>query len=410
MLVNRALKEAVCDLNPSFSEDDNDSVYNKGVSENKMEMNTDSEKEDGVCWMRDSKEAWLEKWWEVKVSCLKSRIQSKNRRKMRTSYISHTQNHNHGRVNRVDITPIDLVDFVHQVSSVSDCYSVKLHAPRGLGLTLLVRYDGNVQVEGLHPLQDGAPSPVQSCGLIEVGDFLIALNDINLEALDFYRCTELLKNLDKLAQEKEIALTFRYSDFIHDKTNHNCNASTYSGVEVDVAAVAAAALSECADCGEEMFDGDDSCDGECSDDDGPTLNLVKCQDQLLQRSGSLEATNGSNKNLAPQGRHSLQADLLQQQERKRESFDPKQNYLYQMQQDELRRKQKLLHMQQLQAQQSQRTVAVQEDDELFLEDSLLTLFGGGGGGGGGRGDARSKNNDSIAPLSSGKMNIFDRRD
>lgn len=82
----------------------------------------------------------------------------------------------------------------------ADCYSVSLHGPYGLGISLFVSFDGVVTVEGLHPLRNGTSSPGQNCEVIKVGDQLVQVNNINLEALSFYSTTELLKDLDKLAK------------------------------------------------------------------------------------------------------------------------------------------------------------------------------------------------------------------
>ena len=159
-----------------------------GESEKKTDTSVDSDMAQECC-LRDSKLNWIEKWWDTKNSPIKSRITK--RRRLRNSVKSKTV-----------CTSISLEDYVTSESSPKDVYFVSLNAPFGVGMSLFVSYEGLVFVEGLHKLRNGGNSPAQNCCLISVGDQLVMLNDINIEALSFYETTDLLKDLDLLAKVK----------------------------------------------------------------------------------------------------------------------------------------------------------------------------------------------------------------
>lgn len=98
------------------------------------------------------------------------------------------------------ISSCTLAFFVDSEASTRDTYTVKLHAPNGLGLSWFVSYEGIVTVEGLHYLSDNSASPAQLCDLIKVGDQLIGFNETNLEILSFYDLTNIMKDVDRHAK------------------------------------------------------------------------------------------------------------------------------------------------------------------------------------------------------------------
>lgn len=149
--------------------------------------------EDDSFWLRDSNESWLEKWWNQAEICdnVKSRIKSKQ---MLNGRITMKES-NHAR-NQIDIIPITLSEFVLEESVAKDIYSVRLNAPRGLGLKLIVTINNKVIVQALNNLSDGKASPAQECGLISIGDQLIKANEIEIEHLNLHGIAEVLKDLD----------------------------------------------------------------------------------------------------------------------------------------------------------------------------------------------------------------------
>ena len=101
---------------------------------------------------------------------------------------------------RTRISTSTLEEFVKSEAQAKDTYLVEFHAPDGLGISLFVSYDGDVEIEGIHYLPNGKPSPALACGKLKVGDELIQLNGINLETLTFQAKTNILKDLDLYAK------------------------------------------------------------------------------------------------------------------------------------------------------------------------------------------------------------------
>lgn len=174
-----------------------------GDSERKVGQEVETDNDSGSCF-RDTKQTWLEKRWEAHksstllkktgtVSSGLSPVGNRlciNKGRQRSSIVHHQPN----------ISAISLTDFVQTTNSPHDCYSVTLHGPHGLGISVFVSFDGMVTVEGLHTLRNGTRSPGQNCEVIRIGDQLMQVNGIRLDALSFYATTELLKDLDKLAK------------------------------------------------------------------------------------------------------------------------------------------------------------------------------------------------------------------
>lgn len=105
----------------------------------------------------------------------------------------------------VSIQTISLEDFVKHEKVIKDSYSVawnSSHNPgKGLGLQLIYRHsDGSVLVDRLNSSRDGNPSPAQLSGVIRAGDTMLYVNEVELAALDLFNLTELLKDLDKIAE------------------------------------------------------------------------------------------------------------------------------------------------------------------------------------------------------------------
>ena len=134
-------------------------------------------------------ESWLMRWKERNQSCVKDRIANRKGTKTRV-----------GSSMRPTFTDISLEAYVTEECVPKDVYFVTLNAPNGVGMNLFVSYEGLVLVQGLYKLRNGSSSPAQNCGVIAVGDQLVQLNDINIEALSFYETTDLLKDLDLLAK------------------------------------------------------------------------------------------------------------------------------------------------------------------------------------------------------------------
>jgi hypothetical protein len=157
------------------------------------------------CCMKDSPPTWLDKWAHTSSSTVKSRMQARrNARGKPSKSILESK-----RVTKkAVIASCSLASFVNKESMPGDTYSIQFHAPDGLGLSLFVSYEGVVTVEGLHYLRNGSTSPAQLCGLISTGDQLVRFNDINIEALNFYATTNLLKDLDKYAKVYFFALSW----------------------------------------------------------------------------------------------------------------------------------------------------------------------------------------------------------
>lgn len=175
---------------------DIDGSRDDGVAENKTETSTYSDKGISSC-LRDSEMNWLEKWWSSSHSNVKTRIASRKQR--------NAKNGQHGKVS---ISNISLEDYVASESTTKDTYFVSLNAPQGVGMNLFVSFEGLVLVQGLYKLRNGLSSPAQNCGVINVGDQLVQLNDINIEALSFYETTDLLKDLDLLAKVTFVGVYF----------------------------------------------------------------------------------------------------------------------------------------------------------------------------------------------------------
>jgi len=105
----------------------------------------------------------------------------------------------------VSIQAIPLEDFVKHEMTIKDTYRVawnSSHNPdKGLGLQLIYRHsDGSVLVDGLSSSRDGSPSPAQLSGVIRAGDVMLYVNEVELAALDLFHLTELLKDIDKIAE------------------------------------------------------------------------------------------------------------------------------------------------------------------------------------------------------------------
>jgi hypothetical protein len=167
----------------------------RGDGENKDDTEDGSELTD--CCMKDSPPSWLDKWAQKTSSAVKSRMQARRNTKGNTGKVALKSE----RVSRrAVISSCSLAAFVERETTPGDTYSIQFHAPNGLGLSLFVSYEGQVTVEGLHYLRSGSASPAQLCGLISTGDQLVRFNDINIEALNFYATTNLLKDLDKHAK------------------------------------------------------------------------------------------------------------------------------------------------------------------------------------------------------------------
>lgn len=155
-----------------------------GDSEKKLESESDADTV--VSCFKDSRPTWQEEWRGSKLS-VKSRIQQRTAGRPKRS------------VNRKGLRLVGsctLTAFVESEALARDTFTVKLHGPKGLGLSLFVSFEGVVTVDGLHYLPDGSPSPAQVCEIIKVGDQLVQFNDVNLEALTFYALTNFLKDLD----------------------------------------------------------------------------------------------------------------------------------------------------------------------------------------------------------------------
>lgn len=177
------------------------SVDNSGDCENKSSMKTESDVDgEEKCCFRDAKLSWLENWTETKSSAVKNRLSFSRRRRKLNEVGLHSTTSGTKKKQTATVCNTSLSEFVESESQSKDTYYVQLHAPYGLGLSLFVSYDGIVTVEGLHYLANKQSSPAQLCGLIKVEDQLIQLNNINIEALDFYKTTNLLKDLDKYAK------------------------------------------------------------------------------------------------------------------------------------------------------------------------------------------------------------------
>lgn len=132
---------------------------------------------------------WLMEWKHRNHSRVKDRVALRK----------NTTNRDINLVRPV-FTNISLEGYVAEESVPKDVYFVTLNAPNGVGMNLFVSFEGLVLVQGLYKLRNGSSSPAQNCGVIAVGDQLVRLNDINIEALSFYETTDLLKDLDLLAK------------------------------------------------------------------------------------------------------------------------------------------------------------------------------------------------------------------
>ena len=105
----------------------------------------------------------------------------------------------------VSINTISLDDFIKHEMVVKDTYTVAWNLSNrpgnGLGLQLIYRHsDGCVVVDRLISALDGNPSPAQLCGVIHAGDIMLFVNEVELAALDLFNLTELLKDLDAIAE------------------------------------------------------------------------------------------------------------------------------------------------------------------------------------------------------------------
>lgn len=183
--------------------------HDSGDSERKASQEAETDNDSGSCF-RDSSQTWLEKRW------VSQKANTLRRKSMETggrlSPVGKRFDTDEGKrqtkisTHRPNITSISLTDFVQATNGPRDCYSVTLHGPQGLGISLFVSFDGIVTVEGLHPLRNGTSSPGQNCEVIRIGDQLIQVNDIRLCTLSFYATTELLKDLDKIAKVRHFLL------------------------------------------------------------------------------------------------------------------------------------------------------------------------------------------------------------
>jgi hypothetical protein len=171
---------------------DQRSVVQNEMGECENKLGSESDMDATECCLKDSQPTWLELWRESKKSAVKTRL-------INGRMPSSLPRSSGGRLVET-VGSCTLAAFAESEARAKDTYTVRLHGPHGLGLSLFISYEGLVTVEGLHYLSDGSASPAQLCDVIRVGDQLVQFNDINLEQLTFYVLTNLLKDIDQYAK------------------------------------------------------------------------------------------------------------------------------------------------------------------------------------------------------------------
>lgn len=91
-----------------------------------------------------------------------------------------------------------------------NCYEVTFNSSREIGIGLAMLRNSALVVKAFNRLDDGQMSPAKACGLVEIGDYLIAVNGVRLDVLEVEEIAEFLKNLENL--EDTVTLRFRYRD------------------------------------------------------------------------------------------------------------------------------------------------------------------------------------------------------
>ena len=131
--------------------------------------------------------SWKEQW-----RCYQESMQSSNTikaKKTRTRVKT-----------KVSIHAMPKATFLSEEEIDRETYLTSIKSIHGIGLELIITYDGQIIVNGVGPLKSGMPSPAQLCGKISKGDRLIKVNSTCVESLDFISLTDLVKSLDTLAK------------------------------------------------------------------------------------------------------------------------------------------------------------------------------------------------------------------
>lgn len=217
-----------------------------------MEANSGNDSDDGVdsdsedAW-KDAADTWLERWWirsassprgsrmhsprnrnsigsNTRINCdgvnggsngevmlkkspssfsIADRMRTCRRyRDERSDFISLSTSNSFRREGckycTAAIGNISLAGFVREESVARDTYRVSLFCSEGgMGLRLVMSDAGDVLVQGFNTLPNGMNGPAEDCGLIEVGDFLISVNDTDLQRLSANATVNLLTGLDR---------------------------------------------------------------------------------------------------------------------------------------------------------------------------------------------------------------------
>ena len=106
------------------------------------------------------------------------------------------------RIQRV-ITNIDYISSLtalRQEESPRNMFDVTVVAPKGLGLNLSLLPDGSLVVRTFNPLSDNCAGPVERCGVVKIGDYLLGINKLSLIGLGLEQIAEILQNLDKIGE------------------------------------------------------------------------------------------------------------------------------------------------------------------------------------------------------------------
>jgi hypothetical protein len=168
----------------------NKNKQNEIVFENSLESSC-NEEEDFV--FKDSASSWLENWWNAEIEFKKPTIKSRLMKRMRPLGRIESNKTNSKKLSS-GVYKIDFNDFIAEESIDRNVYELNLLD--ATGLNLFVAPSGEVIV--LKFKNESINENSKKFRLIEVGDFLIQVNDKIFEKLDFFSKAEALKYLEHL--------------------------------------------------------------------------------------------------------------------------------------------------------------------------------------------------------------------
>eukprot|EP00602_Paraphysomonas_sp_CaronLab_P011616 CAMPEP_0185043794 /NCGR_PEP_ID=MMETSP1103-20130426/43101_1 /TAXON_ID=36769 /ORGANISM="Paraphysomonas bandaiensis, Strain Caron Lab Isolate" /LENGTH=1808 /DNA_ID=CAMNT_0027584011 /DNA_START=814 /DNA_END=6240 /DNA_ORIENTATION=+ len=160
-------------------------------------------------WLRNTDGVWADKWLDAEEGTDLSQIRNRIRSR-RVCPVSEQQHRRTAVIIEMSPELEDTPDIIPERNT----YSVTLSCgENGLGLNLRIERNHCLVVQAFNRMPYGVPNPAKQCGMIEIGDVLIAINGHKIIGMTSDEALEILKSFLRPCDE-DVVLTFQYGDAI----------------------------------------------------------------------------------------------------------------------------------------------------------------------------------------------------